>query len=130
MLASDVRTCKVRGSSPSTTFRVIGSATLLQATTFRNNSSYAAWYTMVECQPQTVEVLSNGYYVKWAFDGTVVGGNLDCRFGGVPFTGNQIDKELGRAEKHHHSPYAYEIPVGQSTYWNDTVHLDIDPALA
>lgn len=77
-------------------YRVVGTITLLVPQTFHYMAQYPGADTHTACQPQTVELLSNGYMAQATFAGTVTGrgyygGDLD-----VPGT-------------HYFSTYAYNV---------------------
>lgn len=55
---------------PSSPCKKIGTITLTEIETFTNrNYETASWWSEVTCEPQTVDLYSNGYYVSFGFEG-------------------------------------------------------------
>ena len=76
--------------------RRIGQVELLEPETFtKRDFGVAAWWEKVSCQPQTVELKSNGYWVCWSFAGNVIDAHFPALFGGVPVTYDKTG-ELGK----------------------------------
>lgn len=94
--------------NPGSPFRVIGTATLLQPQRFIDRSfETASNWMAVTCQPQTVLVRSNGYWVCLGFDGVVT----DEHFVNRLFHSTSIapKRSIGQPRKHSIMFYAYEL---------------------
>lgn len=109
MMATDTRVQVPHGGNPGSPFTTIGHVELHETRKFTVDTSYAAWWYEVECQPQTVPLESNGYYLRWEYAGVVTGGNIDSRIGGVPITPNQIGHSVGMPMSKWFMPYAYML---------------------
>jgi hypothetical protein len=83
-------------ASPSASSAEVGTITLLEETTFHSASQYPGADTWVKAQPQTVPLLSNGYYVTARFTGIVTARGY---YGGL------LDVE----ESYYWSRYAYQV---------------------
>lgn len=98
--------------------QVIGTIRIPKGTTFRNQSSYAAWYTDGETtEDQTVEVvLSDDGGTKWvlySYEGVCTGSDYSPHFGGVQYGSNR-DEEVGKRVRHHVQTYDYQFAAAVS----------------
>lgn len=101
------------GASPCDPFKVVGTATLLAEHRFVHMDLYPGADVATLCQPQTVALESNGYYVRARFVGTVV---FRGRYGGP----------LGVENTHTWMPYAYEaecILDGTEHVWSGKARI-------
>lgn len=92
--------------SPGSPFTRIGEVELLSEQTFRNQFEVAAWWEDVTCQPQAVELKSNGYWVVWAFHGLVTNAHFPALFGGVAYTKYDPERDRDKQSKHVFQWYA------------------------
>lgn len=97
--------------NPDTTMRRIGIITLNTQHTYRYQGyECAAWWQEVTCEPQTVELRSNGYYVGWAFDGIVTDAYFGSLWGGVPVGSYDKARDTNKPGRHSVSGlYGYEF---------------------
>ena len=101
---------QLRCSNPSASYDTrLGTVELLVPHVFRNMIyECAAWWKTIACEPQTVEVMTNGYYAKWTFEGTVQDEDFGARFGGVP-VGKARKPCIGTADTYVLHPYLYDF---------------------
>jgi hypothetical protein len=93
--------------------QVIGTIRIPKGTEFRNQSSYAAWYTDgVTTEDQFVDVtLSDDGGTKWityGYDGVATGSDYSPHFGGVQYGSNR-DEEVGKPVHHTVQTYDYSF---------------------
>lgn len=77
-------------------YKRVGTITLLRGSIFHNLAQYPGADVDTDCQPQTVDLLSNGYMAQATFTGTVVRRGY---YGG----------ELNVPGTHYWSTYAYNV---------------------
>jgi hypothetical protein len=98
--------------NPGSPMRRIGTITLNEPHTYRfAGYECAAWWQDVTCEPQTVEIRSNGYYAAWGFDGTVTDAYFASLWGGMPVGKGGYDnaRDLGKPGHHTAMPYAHSF---------------------
>lgn len=112
--------------NPRSPFRRIGTARLTEATEYTDRSyPNAGWWRKVKCEPQEVEITSNGYWVCWGFDGTVTDEHFPAMFGGVAYGACRKD---GVGEKATHTVQAYLYGIAEAVRGPSTgpVELTLD----
>lgn len=117
--------------SPGSTFRRIGEAELLEPEVFLYQGfECAAWWQKIVCEPQAVEMKSNGYYVTWGFKGVVEDAYFGALYCGVPIGTYDKSRDVGGEAVYHFLPYAYSaaawIAEGTSLYGGNIV-VALDP---
>jgi hypothetical protein len=94
--------------TPGAPFVKIGTVTLTVQRTFHDAGfQTASWWRDVDCQPQTVDLLSNGYYVKWQFEGVITEDFFGSSYGDMPIGTYDRTKNAGKAASKHVHSYAF-----------------------
>jgi hypothetical protein len=103
-------TRKLLEGSPGSPWRRIGEAELVAGRTFHDRSfECAAWWQDVICEPQTVEVQANGYWVIFRFSGAVTAADFHSYFGGVPVGTYDSARDVGRKSASGFQLYCYNV---------------------
>ena len=89
-------------SNPSGPFLVVGTVELTREREFTQYGGYAAYWTTITAQPQTVELTSNGYHAMYRFEGIVTSGGINV--GDRPG-----DTHIGDVITVGVQPYCYEV---------------------
>jgi hypothetical protein len=92
-------------ASPSDAYQRIGAITLRLRKTFRQQFETASWYEDVECEPQTVELLSNGYWLIFTFEGACTSSYFVNRV--FQASSAEVDRNVGQARNYTVQTYAY-----------------------
>ena len=96
-------------SNPGSPFRVVGTVTLTSSKQVTDRGfQNASWWRRLNLAPQTVALETNGYYVQWRFEGTVVEDNFCSQYGGVNIGTYDRKQNKGSIEAFWHRPYAYQ----------------------
>jgi hypothetical protein len=94
---------------PGAEMRRIGTAVLTERHTFTNGYECAAWWQDVTCEPQTVELRSNGYWVCARFEGTVTDAYFGSLYCGVPIGTYDKSRDVGGPGAYTVQMYDYDV---------------------
>lgn len=86
----------------------IGEVEILEAFEVTNRGfETASWYETLRCEPQTVTLWSNGYYVSYGVEGVVIDAYFGSSWGGVALGGYDKERDTGKTSRYTYTYYSY-----------------------